>query len=316
MTTNDRNFRGYMHVERLGNEEVDGIEDGTVHVFPKIDGTNASVWQHEGVTYAGSRKRVLNVGADDNAGFNAWLFGLEAEAHACRDFVQTTGLRLYGEWLVPHTFKGYRDDAWRRFYVFDVARDIEAANDGDRTMEFLSYEEYQPMLDTYGIDYISPLKIVTNGTPDDFTVLLEQNHFLLPDGEGLGEGIVLKRYGYFNRFGRTTWAKLVRQEFKEKHGRVMGAARLERADLVEAAIAEATVTEVLVRKTMATITTARGAEGWRSEFIPHLLGKVFHDVVVEELWEQLKKRKNPVIDFKRLQREVVNATRAAVPDVF
>ncbi len=312
----DQGFRKYMHVERLGNEEVIGIEDGTVHVFPKIDGTNASVWEHEGVTYAGSRKRVLNAGAD-NAGFNEWVFGDDPKAIVCRAIVQAYGVRLYGEWLVPHTFKGYRDDAWRRFWVFDVARDLDDVEDGDRTVEFLTYDEYQPMLEAHSLDYISPLKIVTNGSEADFTALLDQNHFLLPDGgDEAGEGIVLKRYDYRNRFGRTTWAKVVRQAFKESHGREMGAPRLERTDLVEREIAEATVTVELVRKTMATIATVRDAEGWRSEFIPQLLGTMYHEVVVEELWDQLKQRKSPVIDFKRLQREVVIATRAVVPDVF
>ena len=37
-------FVKYMHLERYGNEEVDGIEQGTTYVFPKLDGTNAQVW--------------------------------------------------------------------------------------------------------------------------------------------------------------------------------------------------------------------------------------------------------------------------------
>ena len=34
-------FLKYMHLERYGNEEVDGIEQGTTYVFPELDGTNA-----------------------------------------------------------------------------------------------------------------------------------------------------------------------------------------------------------------------------------------------------------------------------------
>ena len=37
-------FVKYMHLERYGNEEVEGIEQGTTYVFPKSDGTNAQVW--------------------------------------------------------------------------------------------------------------------------------------------------------------------------------------------------------------------------------------------------------------------------------
>ena len=40
-------FRRYQHIERFGNDEVAGIEDGTCYVFPKIDGTNA-IWDATG----------------------------------------------------------------------------------------------------------------------------------------------------------------------------------------------------------------------------------------------------------------------------
>lgn len=36
-----------MHLERYGNDEVGGIEQGTTYVFPKLDGTNAQVWLNE-----------------------------------------------------------------------------------------------------------------------------------------------------------------------------------------------------------------------------------------------------------------------------
>ena len=36
-------FREYTHVERYGNDEVQGIEYGELYIFPKLDGTNASV---------------------------------------------------------------------------------------------------------------------------------------------------------------------------------------------------------------------------------------------------------------------------------
>ena len=37
-------FQKYMHVERLGKEEVEGITSGKCYVFPKLDGT-ASLYQ-------------------------------------------------------------------------------------------------------------------------------------------------------------------------------------------------------------------------------------------------------------------------------
>ena len=39
-------FVKYQHVERLGTDETEGILDGIVYVFYKIDGTNGSVIFH------------------------------------------------------------------------------------------------------------------------------------------------------------------------------------------------------------------------------------------------------------------------------
>lgn len=50
-------YRSYQHVERLGATETNGILDGTCYIFPKIDGTNATVWLGDDNTLrAGSRK--------------------------------------------------------------------------------------------------------------------------------------------------------------------------------------------------------------------------------------------------------------------
>ena len=37
-------FRRYDHLERCAHPDVEAVIFGTVHVFPKIDGTNAVLW--------------------------------------------------------------------------------------------------------------------------------------------------------------------------------------------------------------------------------------------------------------------------------
>ena len=65
-------FRKYQHIERFGTDEVRGIEVGTNYVFPKIDGTNASVWLgDDGQVHCGSRTREITV-ENDNAGCCKW----------------------------------------------------------------------------------------------------------------------------------------------------------------------------------------------------------------------------------------------------
>lgn len=48
-------FRKYQHVERFGTSEVEGIDLGTCYIYPKIDGTNASVWLGEDGTLRAPR---------------------------------------------------------------------------------------------------------------------------------------------------------------------------------------------------------------------------------------------------------------------
>lgn len=112
-------FKKYQHLERFGNTEVSQIELGECYVFPKIDGTNASVWITDGVIMAGSRTRELSI-ESDNAGFYAWVI---EQDNIKRYLNQNPTHRLFGEWLVPHSLKTYRQNAWRKFYVFDVAID-------------------------------------------------------------------------------------------------------------------------------------------------------------------------------------------------
>ncbi|MGL5507356.1 MAG: RNA ligase family protein, partial [Paraclostridium sp.] len=132
-------FVKYPHLERFGTSEVQGIEEGECYIFPKLDGTNASAWFENGIVQGGSRKRHLSLDFD-NAGFYFWLTRKENIETFFNDY---PNLRLFGEYLVPHTVKTYRDDAWRKFYVFDVY-------DND-TNRFLHYNEYKDLLEEYKI---------------------------------------------------------------------------------------------------------------------------------------------------------------------
>ena len=100
-------FDKYQHVERLGTLEVEGLLEGRCYVFPKIDGTNASVWScpKKGLQ-AGSRNRTLSID-NDNAGFLASML----QAGEILGFLEAhPDKRLCGEWLVPHSLKTYREE--------------------------------------------------------------------------------------------------------------------------------------------------------------------------------------------------------------
>lgn len=293
-------FRKYQKIRRLGTTETEGILDGECYIFPKLDGTNASVWVDEsGKIRAASRNRELSH-ESDNAGFYAWA---AKDEPLRRFFDKYPNLRLYGEWLVPHTLKTYKDGAWRRFYVFDVM-------DGDR---FLHYDEYIDLLWDYDLDFIPTQAILSYPTEDQLTRELERNTLYIKDGEGVGEGIVIKRYGWRNRFGDEQWAKLVTNEFKERNNKTFGAPKKE-SGAIEPDIANGFITEALVEKEYAKIVNESG--GWRSEYIPRLLGTVYYCLITEELWEVLKKHKMPTINFRRLSAASNDRVKELLPHLF
>ena len=304
-------FKKYQHVERFGTMEVEGIEFGTCYVFPKIDGTNGSIWVDEqGEMQCGSRNRQL-VEGNDNAAF--WSNVISGSSIGCF-FEDNPHLRLFGEWLVPHSLKTYREDTWRKFYVFDVTCDLPEELPSGEKFEYLNYEEYQPLMEQYGIDYIPCLATIKNGDYDFFVKQLESNNFLIEDGKGFGEGIVIKNYDYKNKYGRTTWAKIVTSEFTEKHKKEMGPTEKNARTAAEEHIVGDFCTTALIRKVHAKIITECG--GWSSKFIPRLLSTVYHDVVTEETWNFVKKFKNPIVNFKRLFQLIVVKIKEEMPELF
>ena len=293
-------FIKYPHIERLGTDEVEGITVGECHIFPKIDGTNASVWTDGSRLLAGSRNQELSDELD-NAGFYKYVLDSAITARLTVFLNGFANRTLYGEWLVPHSLKTYREDAWRKFYIFDMY---------DRKEElFIPYAEYVDILEGCGLDYIPPIETATNPSPDHLHKVLMQNTYLIKDGEGAGEGIVIKRYDYKNRYGRTTWAKLVRSEFKERK-RVPKVAR---DTATEIKIINEYITQGRIDKIVAKM-KAESDDPLRTR-VPELFGRTWHELIQDELWSIVRKRK-PVIDFKSLYRCMVEQIKVCVPEVF
>lgn len=292
-------FIKYQHIERYGTTEVENIQFGTCYVFPKIDGTNASVWNDGGLIKAGSRTRELTT-QEDNAEFYKNILDDDRIRYCLTD---RPNWRLFGEWLVPHTLKTYRPEAWRRFYVFDVMVDDE----------YIHYDDYLPIMDNYGIEAIMPLAIIKNPSYEQLVNLLDTNTYLIKDGEGSGEGLVIKNYSYRNKYGRQIWAKIVRSEFKDKHRTTMGVKATNGEKIIESEIIEKYCSPTLVEKTFAKISNDGG---WESKKIPQLLNTVFYDLIKEETWSFLKEHKFPLINFKSLQYLCNQKIKELKPELF
>lgn len=295
-------YKKYQHIERFGAEEVGGIEEGTCVVMPKIDGTNGVVWLgDDGTVKCGSRNRVLCL-ESDNAGF---FEQISKDGRFAEYFKKYPSHRLYGEFLIPQTIRTYTDDAWRKFYIFDVTID---ENNGSDSMTYLPYSEYQSGLDEFGLDYIMPLAVVKDGSYEDFINILNNNTFLIKDGMGIGEGIVIKNYSYKNRYGRTVWAKIVASEFKEKHGST------EEKRSVESEIVDKYLTSAFIEKEYQKIISKSG--GWSAKMVPMLFSSVFHEFIIEETWHFIKDKKMPTVNFKILDYLVRQKIKQVKNDLF
>ena len=319
-------FRKFDHVERGKHRGVDGIARGTCHVFPKLDGTNGHVWAEEagvdaGIGYVvkcGSRNNVLSE-TKDNAGFHAYINGDSDVAENLRLFVLAhPDLILYGEWLVPHTIKGYQDDAWRKFYVFDVfSRTAEA---------YVSYDIYYDQLVEAGIDVL-PAVVMTNPAGPELDELAAVNAYLCKPGE-FGEGIVLKNYGWRNLFDRQPWMKVLRDGFMDKKakpakGADYGAQESEIAEalvdghLVEKEFAKGVVRLAESMKVHLDINTDGFVEEHRGKVIGILLAQVFNDVIDDGLTARaLKKFGFPTVDFRVLRAAVTRRVKELKPELF
>jgi len=299
-------FHKYQHIEKRDTMETEGIEAGLVYIFPKIDGTNGSVWwekpEEDGgdFIHCGSRNRVVTP-EDDNAGFAQAMKtdgNIIVALHRCPNW------RIYGEWLVPHTLKTYREDAWRKFYIFDV-------HNGER---WLSYDEYSEVLLRAGCNVIPPLAVINNPSDEQLLNLLDVNTYLIKDGCGSGEGLVLKNYAHVNRFGRSTWAKIVRTEFKDKHRSTSPVSVTQGKETPELKIVDKYVTPAMIDKVYANIKNELG--GWTAKAIPRLMNTVFYDLVTEETWGFVKEFKNPTVHFGKLKKYTFDKVKELKPELF
>lgn len=294
-------FQKYLHLERFGTDAVDGINTGVCYIFPKLDGTNASFWVDDsGTFHCGSRNRELDI-HNDNAGFMNWAITQDNLIRLANAY---PNYRFFGEWLVPHTLKTYRDDAWRKFYLFDVQ---------DPEGNYLHYNNYSAMCREFGVEFIPFILRATNPTYEILHAEAMSNSFLLQEGQGHGEGVVVKNYGWKNRYGSYAAAKLITATFKEAHIQEKGGQVIV-VDLVEEKIAQEFVTPHIVEKVIAKIRNEDGV--FTAKHIPRLLHTVFHELITEELWEAIKKHKNPKVDFKLLQQFTIKQVKILTPQLF
>ena len=295
-------FKKYQHIMKLGFDEVDGILNGTVYLFYKIDGTNSQVFlKDDGETLGfGSRNREITP-ENDNAGY-ATTFEDEAHKNEYQEMLQILKVHptyiIYGEWLVPHPLKTYSLDSWKKFYIFDV---FDTA-----TGKYLPYEEYKALFENFSdVNIIPLLAKLENPTADEIKEKLQDTgRFLCVSG--LGEGIVIKNYDYVNKFGRRTWAKMLTEDFlstkKDNRQRNKQIKQGECEHPVEEKIVFKYLTEEHVSKEYHKLCEKYNEAVLGPSHIFELLNVVFYEFVSDN-WEIILKQLHlPTINFRVLKQ--------------
>lgn len=281
----------YIHVERLKSPEVDGILNGVCNFYPKLDGANASVeMDSEGNILARSRKRVLNE-SENLKGFYQYVKERESQFKAF--FSAYPEVVIFGEWLVPHTIKTYKPEAWRKFYVFDYYD-----KNYNKYLDFEVFKQIFAMDYEIDVEYVPLLDRITNPTPEQIEAISKCSYDVL--NEGVGEGIVIKNYKFVNKFGRQAFAKVVNEHFSDKHDSKYKANKPRpEGDDFEKKLVYKYLTDEYVLKEYNKL-------GGDHTTFHKLIQIVFEEFVRDYISEIISKYKNPTINFKTLRKYVAS----------
>lgn len=303
-------FKKYFHVERLGTKEVEGILNGTCYIQAKLDGTNASIWNDNGVIKCGSRNREINL-EKDNAAFAYWVHSDNEEANNIKQLLmEYPHLTLYGEWMGLNRFVGvikdYDERAKGHFWIFDVFNNT--------TERFIPDNQWRELLAEYGLtDFtVKTLAVLTNPTTEDVLNIAKNNKFLLSDTDHVGEGVVIKNYDFVNMYGRSAVGKIVLDEHKQKQNNKT--TQRNNAGEVEQRIVDLFLTDSELSKTKAKIALACGQDFDIKDpkMVARYITTCFNDAILEECPNWTKKFKDPVVDFSKLRRLSVQKSRSYI----
>lgn len=293
-------YHSFLHVERLDETKINvsAFLNGTIYIFPKLDGTNSCVWADElGNIHCGSRKREISLD-HDNADFMLF-FTTDKSTEKLRNFlIEHPYYIVYGEWLngwsgrkQAGTIKQYLDPGFWIFGVFN--------ND---TLSYINYDKYFPMLKDIYDKIDQPLAVLDHPSKKDIVTLLEQNHFNLPN-DILGEGVVCWNYDFRDQFGHFQVAKIVAKEFHEMKGQSQKIKVPQVREGLEQDIVDAFVSSADCEKCKQKVMVMFNLDSWDNsgKNIGTFLNLLYNDLIEEEMISIIKRFKNPVIDFAILK---------------
>jgi hypothetical protein len=260
-----------------------------VIVQEKLDGANATVAiePETGRLVIASRNSAVSVAGDPPTGFRGlveYVLGNDPLQELATYYI------VRGEWLVPHSVKDYAPDTYKLFYVFDC----QEYDDG----RYVHPDEWRKMAEALGCFCVPTIARLLNPTAAQIAELSVGSSAL---GAPKREGVVAKRYGFVNRFGRVTWGKVVGEDFQQRHRLSMGASRW---DAPELRFVADVVTDSAVLKVVGKVSDLHG-EPADVRSMAEVLGRLWHEVSREELLDWCDKHKKVDSISLRLLKNLV-----------
>ncbi len=288
----------YVKVYRLGHNENRDILGAGNHlvITEKVDGSNFRFWSEPGEgndeIHVGSHHVVLGT-LDDIPAKSLFRGVAEYIVNGIDPNLLNPDYTYFGEMMmVKHTLKYTGAEP---FLGFDIWVDTTAPDweDNEPRGRYLTYTIAQRLFADLGLMVIPPIydgKDTWN--PDTLLELLGQSLF---DPKVPMEGVVIKAYDFYNKYGRQVFAKIVREEFREVAKAVFQKPSGPEEKLVATFCTPARVGKAAQRLVLA-------GEPLDMPMMKHLPKMVFEDIMEEEWREIVYIRQS--IDFGLMRNRI------------
>lgn len=302
------NYRSYTHLEKLDKDVVkDILHCDHIVIQPKLDGSNACVWDAgDGTVACGSRKRNLSATSDNGGFYNYINISTDPEVEFLRNFCKDhPDYIVYGEFLgVPGqkllgTIKDYIEGGFFIFDVFDTS-----------TGEYLPYATWSKFFeDNYHrvVPLIADLDHIHCGITIETLIdaYVDKTNFNMPDGMR-GEGLVIKAEpSYRDIYGNIQIGKIVLDEFHARKQKRFKTPTTMTADECINAFVENYCTAAFMAKEQNKVMLALGMDEWenKGKCIGMTIQGCLNELMQEEFWDYFKKHL-VVIDLAVLKRAI------------
>ena len=265
-------IRGYSSPFGIGHKALQDFWEGTIYITEKIDGSQFSFGLVDGELVCRSRRVEINQ-------LDPGMFKLGVETvQAAVDFnLLEDGWTYRGEYLSKpkHNTMAYDRVPAGNIILFDI--DV-----GDQDY-ITSWSEVERQADLLGLECAAFLGVFE--TKPDMTILNALLNTESALGGGKIEGIVMKNYDLWGIDKKVLMAKLVSQEFIEKHSRSWGGRNPGKKQFI-ATVIEGLATEARWMKAVQHLREAGTIEGEMQD-IPEIMREIGRDVE-SELAEEIR----------------------------